>query len=106
MQLLAALGHQGLALADTQLLVELEAAGELAEAGRRWGARRRLAQRAGEKSAESLAAAHQVGAPSVGLQLQGLLQGSQPALVEGGLGSGGGSGLGLSWCHSRSASSL
>ena len=105
-QLLAALGHQGLALADTQLLVELEAAGELAEAGRRWGARRRLAQRAGEKSAESLAAAHQVGAPSVGLQLQGLLQGSQPALVEGGLGSGGGSGLGLSWCHSRSASSL
>ena len=75
-QLLPALGHQGLALADTELVVELKAAGELAEAGRRWGTRRRFAQGAGEKSAEALAAAHQIGTPSVGLQLQGLLQGS------------------------------
>jgi hypothetical protein len=104
-QLLTALGHQGLPLADAELVVGLETAGQLPEAGRRRRTGRSLAQGAGQKTTEPLAATHQVGATPLGLELQGLLQGFQPGFVEAWLGFGG-CGLGLSWCHSRSASSL
>ena len=95
-QLLTTLGHQRLALAGGELVVAIKPGGKLLEAGRHDEARQRLPQGAGQKTAEPLTAAHQVGAVALDLQLQGLLQGFQPVGGAGGPGLGGWTGLGLS----------
>jgi hypothetical protein len=77
--LLAAPAHEGLPLADSQLAIVVEFGGQaLAAAGHE--PRRRLAEAAGQKGAESFAAPHQVGEAVFSLQLQGLLQGPEPGV--------------------------
>jgi hypothetical protein len=95
-QLLPTLGHKRLPLTGGELVVDIKPDSELLEAGRQGQARLRFSQGAGQKTAEPLAAAHQVGAVALDLELQRLLQRSQPVGGDGWPGMGGWDGLGLS----------
>jgi hypothetical protein len=78
---LAALGHEHLALARGELRIGLKTAGELVLGGPRLQPAIGMLQAAGQEVRKQLAATHQVLKAAVRLQLQRLLQGAEPARV-------------------------
>jgi hypothetical protein len=79
-QVLATAAYQHLPLAGAQLAIAAEVGNQRYGDGIGPEPRRRLAQAAGQESAEALTAAHQIREAPFGLQLQSLLQGAEPGV--------------------------